>query len=1566
MYCFNLPDGQQLRAESINQLKREVLDYFTKNLNPRQNPIDLFASLDFFNMEDKQKIETVVNDFEADRKSGSGFSAVTDLASEIDFKEDREKTRHYSEQQRRDNQSAKVVRDFRLEFGTAFHHVVEYSLDVKKADFAKRESAIDEVLDVCEKYASLLQSNPDVFNELGEELKQKHVLFFGNFDRDLFRTSIQRQITQLESQFAGKTVRCEIPLYVDSKHIKATGVVDAILYDSDGNVTLVDWKTSSDDHSSDASRRYRYYQLAMYKKILADKGIPESKIKFMNCKFKYGLEGGKAAIESFSFEDPQVILGRYAGEVDTKLLEYFPLGTVTLPKAEFDSRSQQLNGFTQHFCDTLLIQKEEVNAVKARIKECIDKQWSFYSEEYKKEIHKWVVNGDKITAKDANGNQIFSGTLDQLAEVEAKKQQENSKNQMSVLTTLLREKGPDSRQRLLDFLRTNSLKKQNQLYHALYKYMDPSWQYVYIPELESQNVITVYNPTTHYYEFIIVIPDSAMLDYSMDAKANILTHLMKDVSEIESVRQFKELPRASTGNMYKLRGLAAIAEFSDLLKRPDGEAITVSNVSVLSTVSGEHDNGSNVLDFLKVFDVMDYEAKNHADKIEYAEYIKTLSAKIKNLDFLIANKDRYTEYIKYQVKCAVRSVGMTHAEDGYISPEDITEKVDELNDVLAQLKKQYGDRVENNTDEIGILYSEIANLALHVQNIVPEDLHTMNKRSLTFQEAILAGIDLLRYGECNHFSKMGLMLCGVAQGLETSVSYASPDNVVQTANKMFSAYSAQLIKELTREAEEVNDATKEFIAEGQKNMLRSLVGNHDNLYKALLQKDANGDVSQNMYFINPYRTSELDTYQIKYLTTILWAINRHRMERLSLPTEAKKLTYAELEKHPTYFKQYKDLIDENPELLHIPLKLRAGFVGAFDGIANVVSGKITPKQWLEKTGEKLKSFIEPAILTEEQAKKQNESIEKLEYSNYYKDTKHRVTTVQKHMSNEWEINLNKLTLDFISADLKEVYFTKLLSTVDKQLAIIRLAEITTGRNLRNQEDALINRIKISIYNKSLVEEEDEDVLKLIGVAKTVGSLTKIALRPALLMKEMILGRIRNMSTVLSKNFVNDSEIKMGHLMAAAKVVMGGDLFADDSRSVRKLLGQKKLGDFSFVQQINTSYQINDRDLNVIGESLAFDRTGAHNWGTRMLYLNTIAPDNINRMILFVAKMIADGTLEAHTLNKNGQLVYDISKDSRVSYFWKNRHSNMEHDRKWVDQRSFYLNRMQQFKAEGWLNDKGGPLQTGELDANGKRQYDSFPRAYTQQEADSAKEQIGLQYAYYGHEERANVQKGWWWTMYTQFMTWLPSEIRRYFANGKTKSSIGKLEHLTDQNGKKLYWKTEKSGMQRKVAAGENGVSEQGIDQATGKALEPVQEYQYHPLEGLAVSTAKTLGQIVRRDWASLKSNPQQIRNTELFFFNLLFGALVGLLIKLLMESDTVKDSSILLSITDPMYKAARELNFVNNIASSVESFNLIGVNTVQDIISDAANTISSEGYSLFDFANSTFGLVKDLHINDIA
>jgi hypothetical protein len=58
-----------------------------------------------------------------------------------------------------------------------------------------------------------------------------------------------------------------------------------------------------------------------------------------------------------------------------------------------------------------------------------------------------------------------------------------------------------------------------------------------------------------------------------------------------------------------------------------------------------------------------------------------------------------------------------------------------------------------------------------------------------------------------------------------------------------------------------------------------------------------------------------------------------------------------------------------------------------------------------------------------------------------------------------------------------------LDVVDKQFATIRLAEIVSGEDLSAQTEALWGRIKVSIYNKSLTESEDEDILKAIGAIK---------------------------------------------------------------------------------------------------------------------------------------------------------------------------------------------------------------------------------------------------------------------------------------------------------------------------------------------------------------------------------------------------------------------------------------------------------------------------------------------------
>lgn len=1564
-YCFNIDADNTLRSSSMEELKRLVFERYKGKVSPQ--------SLIYYNMGPTTQIENVIDYCINNPGHDANAEKVTETCRKMVERDRVDTSASYDPVTKRDNTERVILKDFRLELGIKFHACLEWELDHKRKDPVKRNKAIDELVDWCIEQAKTI-SIADLQKSLPNDLLGTIPRFLSSLLESPTRSEadikqqladrILQLVTSMNNHpfLAGKTVRCEIPISWKDGSANVTGRIDAIIYDQDGNVWLIDWKTQTSEHSSETSRQIYAAQLEMYKKMLEKNHISAKSIKFLNAKFLLTADSKGPIIGDVQFTNPyDDMSGSARGQVDLFIRRYFPLEGKGLSHAEAKPRHEKLNSASVDLCDTLLIQKEEEKAIAADLASKIKNGQEYYSEWKEEWVSKWEVSGDKITGKTKDGHTIYNGlTIEEISKQESKKQKENSVETLTGLTAILREKSPESRDRLLKFLSTKNLKKQYGMYHTMMKYLSPSWDYVCVPDLEKHNVITMYNSRSNYYEFIVVIPDSGQLDYSPNPKANILQNMMKDVEEIKNVKQFQELPHSSVRNMHRMRAMMAIAEFSDLLKQ-EGKETVISGIKTLSTISGQGDTGRGLQPFIGAFNLMAYEAGTHPSKINHAEYIKEVSDKFKNLIFLETTPERQLEYMVEQVKCAIEAVSMNHSEDGFLKPESITMKYDELSDVMMYIKENYRNEYNDPTTEMGLLYSEIANLALKIKNLSPEDLYTTAQRSMTFQESVLAGIDLLRFGDTERFTKMGIRLTGLAQGLETTVSYASPDQMVLQVNKLFNAFSGQLVAELIKEAEEVNEATKKFIDKCQKRFYRKITGNHDDLYRSLLEKNSSGEISQDMYFINPYNDSTLDDDQKEYLEVVLWSINRHRMERLNFSDDAKKLSYKELKKHPEFYKQYVSLVKANRELLQMPLKLRGGFVGAFDGLANVVTGKTSVKDWVSKNEQKLKSYIEPILMTEAQSKQVEENVKNLEYSNYYKDTAHRADTTSKHQFNEWECNMNKLALDYIAADLKEKYFTDLLSLVDKHIATIRLMEITTGRDLSNQVEAIMNRVRVSIFNKSLIDDEDADMIKTMGFIKSIGSFTKIALRPALFMKEMILGRIRNTAAVLTNQIVNENEITMSHLTQAAGIVFGGDLFAKDERSLRKMVGEKRFGDFSFVEQINTTYQVNDRDLNAIGETLAYDRKGAHNWGSRMLYLNTIAPDNLNRMVLFVAKMIADGTIDAHSINEDGQLTYDISKDERVSYFWKNRNRNLEKDPKWVEQRAIYLNRMAQFKAEGWKNPDGSELQTG------PDQYDPFPRAYTAQENDSIKEQIGLQYAYYAHEERANVQKGWWWTMYTEFMTFLPAEIRKYFASGNVDSSIGKLTHQKDPiSGKKLYWKEEPSGIKRKVVGGETkGVSENGID-STGKALEPVLEYDRHPLEGLAVSTAKTISQIVRGDWTSLKNNKRQIHNTELFFFNLLFGVLVGLLLKALISSDDVKSSSFKLAALSPIQKAANELNFVESLYSSVDSFNVVGVNVMQDIFADAFKTAGSEDYSLFDFANSTFGLVKDLHINDIA
>ena len=105
------------------------------------------------------------------------------------------------------------------------------------------------------------------------------------------------------------------------------------------------------------------------------------------------------------------------------------------------------------------------------------------------------------------------------------------------------------------------------------------------------------------------------------------------------------------------------------------------------------------------------------------------------------------------------------------------------------------------------------------------------------------------------------------------------------------------------------------------------------------------------------------------------------------------------------------------------------------------------------------------------------------------------------------------------------------------------------------------------------------------------------------------------------------------------------------------------------------------------------------------------------------------------------------------------------------------------------------------------------------------------YGYYSHEERTIIQKSIGWLLHTQFLTFLPAEIKKYFARGDIDSSVGRVVHMTEPfTGKKLYYITNDAGLTEVV-----NEDELTYDQKT----RPVIEFVKTPIEGLLVSTAKT-------------------------------------------------------------------------------------------------------------------------------
>jgi len=93
-------------------------------------------------------------------------------------------------------------------------------------------------------------------------------------------------------------------------------------------------------------------------------------------------------------------------------------------------------------------------------------------------------------------------------------------------------------------------------------------------------------------------------------------------------------------------------------------------------------------------------------------------------------------------------------------------------------------------------------------------------------------------------------------------------------------------------------------------------------------------------------------------------------------------------------------------------------------------------------------------------------------------------------------------------------FNNLLPNIDSAVTVMKFHAYQTGQTeeLRKALEDFYKQINISIYGRSPLEgQEVEDTVVIIKKLQRIASLMALAVRPALMIKELLVGTLKNVS-----------------------------------------------------------------------------------------------------------------------------------------------------------------------------------------------------------------------------------------------------------------------------------------------------------------------------------------------------------------------------------------------------------------------------------------------------------------------
>lgn len=1137
---------------------------------------------------------------------------------------------------------------------------------------------------------------------------------------------------------------------------KLLGRVDLLVVDKNGNAHIIDFKVSPKHYTDyNAAKELAYtYQLATYERILrqsnvktAGSGLYIAPIRIENFKLDENGEWNYDGI-SVGGSTPLIELTKQneSDNINRNITEYMDVPVYI--DADADDLIQKVSEQQKAWWPT---QGERRKRTREEVIQMIQDTGGFRKEENKFIYESKHAGFDFVAKSEA---ELYNKVLSYYNDTKERNVKKTNK-----IKTILRE----AQKRNDGFIEGQEI--TTWLKMTLSKYASNQWEIVDGTAgevMEQFGMIMIRNRVDNVYDVIKISNQNLKYkhhwerrksgeDVLLGKRDNLTGALEPDISEDSKSESL--MLKATTGNLELMEAMLVLNQLNF-----GGEAINIGRMQVINPLY-KKDNDSTAefasnkelkycWDKLSALKPLETDNKIGEGKVKFLSSVENCYHTFKEIMALSAESHNPNKYKGYEsfvtalngssenynretVLSALYALGEKLVKENPSLQKDISSSTGKS--IHAQ--KQY-----YNQSHPEILYQMIQKAILELHNInLRQTRPTEHNYMPDFTKILTQGVSSNMIDNANNF----------ANKILNDIANLALDGYQNTREQSLT----KMVK-IRKMVEEMKHET------GFSGLKEHTIGNQADLYKGMTYYTDDGDLR----FLNPWKhnTGELFPTQVEFLKHAIMEINKQR--RPSMTDE-----------------QIQQAIENDSiEFFQVPL------------LEATVASKVSSEGWLGWLKSILKPFAGVKSLKDlkeravDWAKRKESQFFDQDLENKTRDgnifkivnlfeqggKEHRLNVISSMRKREgdgvFERDIERILLHHTQA-----YSVK--DSMENRLPLIKAAYISlavmgndTNKDFSNDLKFMEEWVANKINHQSITDEKLKPVKGVLSVVQRAVSWMALAFAPIQMTGQSMDGIWQNAKLVITKPDGSETFTFENMKNAAKKVYADLGHMSDDP---------------TLTSSVNAFYGINDMDSASFADNNSSNRHGLFNLLGRFAYRFSSRPDYYNRMTIFTAQMMADGSYEAHSVNSEGDLVYDWTKDKRFAAYANDPKGLRGKTDEWKKAKALYYTVAKQMITEGAKDSKGNLFKLGAEDSP-----TPLPKAYSNKESEARKAVGDNIYGYFDSTKKTLAASTLGGCLLLQMRTYLSAKKNKYLGHPGTKAQgkwVQAEQEVVDPNTKEI-------------------------------------------------------------------------------------------------------------------------------------------------------------------------------------